>query len=328
MHRFGYVEELLNRKCSGLIGDDLGSTNLHLVFGSRSTMNYRRVLICISFAALFAWTSSVGVSESFAQGSEPKTVVPTSAQLELNDAGVQAIIAEDYELAVKLFDSSLALGPINITFVNRGRALQHAGKCERAEESYEAAYSAPTMTEPSAANVAATIERYRAELREECPGKVLLECDPVTLQVSIDGESLGSCPQEPIELSKGEHHIRGTSMGKSVETVVDIAPLKLRRLTLKLDADTLTASGIQAADSSDGVRPLVVEESVAVGSGSSSTGYWLLGTSAAILAGGIVMDNVPATSRNRSYDHVDVVPVTMYVGGALLAIYGISSLMN
>lgn len=293
-------------------------------------MKCRGTIVWAGLASWFLWTSSAGASVGYAQ-QEPQTVVPTSAQLELNDAGVQAIIAKDYELAVKLFDSSLALGPINITYVNRGRALQHAGKCEQAEESYEAAFSAPTMSEPSAANVAATIERYRAELREVCPGKVLLVCEPLTLRISIDGKDLGTCPQEPIELGKGEHSIRGTSMGKSVETVVDIAPLKLRRLTLKLDLDAQAASGIHgvvSADSLEGVRPLAVDDSVTVGSGSSTAGYWLLGSGAALIAGGVMMDNFPETSKNSMYDHVDVVPVGMYVGGLILAVYGVVLLMN
>ncbi len=292
-------------------------------------MKCRKKIVCMIAVSLVFWTSSVGISVSYAQVGESKTVTPTAAQLELNDAGVQAIIAENYTLAIKLFDSSLALGPINITYVNRGRALQHAGKCEQAEESYEAAYSAPAMAEPSAANVAATIERYRAELREVCPGKVLLVCDPQTLSVSIDGKDLGACPQEPIELSKGEHHIRGTSKGKSVETVVDIAPFKLRRLSLKLDMDVQVTAGIQGSESSESVRPLAVEDSVSASGGrSSSAGYWLLGSGVALLGGGIVMDNVPESSKNSTYDHVDVVPVGMYVGGALLAIYGVVLLMN
>ncbi len=306
-------------------------------------------IMSVLVAATFLWTSIVWAPTGFAQSSSGRLVKPTAAQLELNDAGVQAIIAKDYDLAVQIFNSSLALGPINITYLNRGRALQHAGKCDQAEESYLAAYSAPTMAEPSAASVATTLDRYRKELEDVCPGSVLLKCEPREISVSINGRNIGQCPSGPIELKKGEYRIRGTLMGKTVESLVDVAPMKVREISLRLDASARVGSvataspqgpsepsrerermPVQNAEvSQEGVRPLTDDIELTRDPGAKTRGALLLGTGIALLTTGIVMtasDNSSSYSYGFNFD--DMIPIYLYSSGALFSIYGLVRLID
>jgi tetratricopeptide (TPR) repeat protein len=95
-------------------------------------------------------------------------VEPTEEQKALNDKGVKALIAKDYERAVALLNESLALGEFNITYLNLGRAYQKLGQCEEARNAYLSAVSAPAVEEPAQRIVDAKADQYLTELEEEC----------------------------------------------------------------------------------------------------------------------------------------------------------------
>lgn len=297
-----------------------------------SGMKCRALVGSVVMASSFLWISAAWMTPAYAQAN--KVVEPTSAQIELNEAGIQAILDKDYALAVQLFDSSLALGPINITYVNRGRAYQHAGKCEEADASYEAAYSAPVMTEPSAANIAATIERYRAEMMETCPGKLVLECEPRELHVTVDGKPLGACPEDAIALTRGEHSIRGELMGQTVETVVDISPMRVRRLALRLDGSNAHADNRGAGGKTDGelfqsVQPLADDGRSLQAPRSRTGAYLALGSGAALVLGGAAFELMDLeSSNNGKFDAIDMTSTVLFTAGGVLAVYGLMSLFN
>lgn len=106
------------------------------------------------------------LSAAFAQSGE--LVEPTAAQLELNNQGVRAISARKFGEAVKLFQASLALGELNITYINMGRAYQYMNQCAEAEDAYANALQAPKVAEPTPAQIAAAVARYRDELDTKC----------------------------------------------------------------------------------------------------------------------------------------------------------------
>lgn len=118
------------------------------------------LFICFSFSISSTWAQS--------SGAEQRIVEPSAAQLELNDQGVEAIINRDFAQATRLFQASLDLGELNITYVNLGRAYQYMSECEKSEQAYMRALEAPAIPEPTPDEIAEVVERYRAELKRDC----------------------------------------------------------------------------------------------------------------------------------------------------------------
>ena len=46
---------------------------------------------------------------------------PTEAQIEMNAKAIEAVNQKDYAKAIKLFQASIALGELNITYLNMAR---------------------------------------------------------------------------------------------------------------------------------------------------------------------------------------------------------------
>lgn len=154
------------------------------------------VLICFSFSVSTVW----------AQGGDglQQIVEPSAAQLELNDQGVEAIINRNFAQASRLFQASLDLGELNITYVNLGRAFQYLNECEKAEQAYARALTAPAIPEPTPAEIAEVVERYREELKHNCkpsaaPGGNQADTKPGDTDAS-QGKSV-QAPPTPAESS-------------------------------------------------------------------------------------------------------------------------------
>jgi|SRR5690554_100250 len=123
----------------------------------------------LALTLALAFSATVAMPAAHAQSAESQEPIePTSAQLELNNQGVQAIREKDFEKAVRLFRSSTDLGALNITYVNMGRAYQYMGDCENAEASYDKALKAQPVKAPSVAEIETAITRYRKELIASC----------------------------------------------------------------------------------------------------------------------------------------------------------------
>jgi hypothetical protein len=129
---------------------------------------YRFLYLTLTLILSTICAIPTAAAQSVRQSEERPVVEPTAAQLELNNQGVEAIVAKDFEQAVRLFRASLDLGELNITYVNMGRAYQYANQCEKAEDAYARALKAPAVPRPSPEKIAAVIERYREELKATC----------------------------------------------------------------------------------------------------------------------------------------------------------------
>lgn len=89
-------------------------------------------------------------------------------QQSLNDRAVRLIIEEDHAGAVALLEESIALGPINVTYLNLGRAYQALGKCDKARAALQNALDAPKVSDPSPEFVEKRVQSALAELDEQC----------------------------------------------------------------------------------------------------------------------------------------------------------------
>ncbi len=89
-------------------------------------------------------------------------------QVKLNSAAVEAILAKDYAKAARLLEASIELGPLNVTWLNLGRAYQKLGKCKKARKAYLSVVTAPAVAQPPSKLVNAKAEQYLDELDTQC----------------------------------------------------------------------------------------------------------------------------------------------------------------
>ena len=258
-------------------------------------------------AALVLLSASTAFADEPAEASQ--------AQLELNQQGVEAIIAEDYPRAIRLFEASLDLGDLNITYLNLGRAYQHDGQCEKAEEKYGIALEAPQVSAPSAEEVQQTIMRYRDELRQKCPGYLEVECDPPELSLYIDDDGPTDCvAQSRFELLPGEYDVRGEFEEDVTSASVAIEALRTSQLELGLEV-------VQAAEPvGTGIAELETPSTEF-----PDPWMWLAASGVAIV-GGVILDTVPQRAKNYEMNAINFVPPGLYLVGAAAAFQGIREL--
>jgi hypothetical protein len=204
-------------------------------------------------------------------------VRPDATQLRLYEEGAEAFRQGQYEKAVELFQASLHLGQLNITWLNLGRALFKLGRCAEALDAYQAAMSAPHVEAPTPAQVRAKMEEYRADLQQSCPGSLIIECRPEDrgeLLISIDGQPPLRCSADPILLPPGTHKVIGRADGLDpMEHEVTIAPMGQARLTMlpTTDAQPQVRLPGAAPAASDGLGLLL---GVRVGTAVSQSGNY------------------------------------------------------
>jgi tetratricopeptide (TPR) repeat protein len=137
--------------------------SIHLAHGLFKTLAMATLSVVFALAIVASAPTA-----SFAQDS---TATYTVEQQKLNEKGVRAIIAKDYALAIAVLEESAAIGDLNVTYLNLGRAYQKIGECESAREAYRRATSAPKVAAPSPKVVDKKLKEYTAELATECDSK-------------------------------------------------------------------------------------------------------------------------------------------------------------
>lgn len=115
----------------------------------------------------------------------PPTIEPTASQDDALRRGTEAYRVGDYAAAVAAYAEALTIGPLNIALLNKGRALQRLGDCNGAADAYVRVLDAPAVTEPSPDTVRGALTRYQAQLAAECPGTLVVTCDPSTAKLQF-----------------------------------------------------------------------------------------------------------------------------------------------
>ncbi len=131
-------------------------------------MRHTRLLLaaaaCLMVFALPGWSDA----QEDETGS-PEIVEPSDRQLKLNNQAVRNIVKGDYAAAVALLEEALALGALNVTYLNLGRAYQQLERCEDAERALNNAGRAPAVPKPSPEIIDQKIREYRRKLADICP---------------------------------------------------------------------------------------------------------------------------------------------------------------
>lgn len=160
---------------------------------------------------------------------------PTDAQVKLYEQATAAYSEGKYPKAIELLRSSLALGELNIVYLNLGRALFRDGQCDAADEAYAKALTAPAVEAPSPDAVKAKVEQFRGEF-SQCPALVTVQCSPPDLRISIDGKPPVACGMH--KLSPGEHLI--STIGAKNAVQMPVQAVARKRMTVTVDASDKT----------------------------------------------------------------------------------------
>ncbi len=139
---------------------------------------------------MFRWmtTACLLLLPSFALAQQP--VQLSDYQINANDSGVKALIAQDFPSALANFQASLRLGEANITWLNLGRTYQKMGRCMEAKDAYAKAQDAPVISSPSPAEIASILKAYSDELPEVCPSTVTIKCEEGVKNPVLNGAAV------------------------------------------------------------------------------------------------------------------------------------------
>lgn len=294
----------------------------------------QRMVLSLVFGAIF-----IAVSGSAAAEEKEDLVEVSEGQLDLNDRGVDSIAEGEYERAIRLFEASLDLGRLNVTYTNLGRAYQRAGMCQNAEEAYRAALSdSPRAKEPTPEQIERAIESYRAEMEEACPGHLHVECTPAEIRLFVDDQGPKECTDEMIfDLMPGAHEVRGELEGYEVTYRVTIEALQVESVHLDLSHVEVEEEVVEELQAQEEPQQVVAQDFDAQAASveppsppesSSSVGWILLAGGSMSLAGGVALDTIPASASNGQVDPINFVPVGLYVASFGLAWMGIRKLLR
>jgi hypothetical protein len=172
---------------------------------------------------------------------------------------LEAYQAGDLYEAVRIYESLIAVRPLNVYHLSLGRAYQKLNMCFEAREQFELANdSRLSIDVPNPPDVRGAVTKFRQELREqsECFGRVQLQCDPIgmtldydTLEYTQDAKSKAwawsekrvtgdICAKDTtLVLPPGEKKVTASYAKKTQEFVVQVQPMSqvIFPVTIKLD---------------------------------------------------------------------------------------------
>lgn len=249
-------------------------------------------------------------------------------QARLSALSKEAARSGDYGQAIVLMKSAIALGELNILYLNLGRLYFKAGQCEESLEAYARALIAPQAPSPPAPPsdaVKAAVERYRSELIEGCPAQLTVECKEEGIDVFVGAVSL-KCGAT-ISLEPGKHVVKAARGGSAQEVEVTLSAMQ--RVTVPV------SMGIEAPAVPQPEAPAQFSEERSQGRSNAFT--WALGGvgGASLIAGvGVslvirrgfeeleVISNTENGSVARYDELVDQISRQRVVCGVLLGIGG------
>ena len=244
------------------------------------------------FALLFIVLALVVPRQAQAQ----ETAQPTDAQFKLYEEGSDAFKSGDYRKAVDLFEASLYLGELNITYLNLGRSHFKLGECPEAARAYELARKAPGPEQPSPSAVRAKIDEYVADLAT-CPGSVTVTCDVTDelrgkMLVFVGDSGPHECGADPVSVPPGQVVVRATGTDEPLQKTVSVVAME--NLEVVFEADGASADVRKHAIAPKGTIRRRKGQMV-LDTGSSEPGL-LLTLSLGSTFGGTVSDEVSGTA--------------------------------
>lgn len=170
---------------------------------------------------------------------------PTEAQLEMNAKAIEAVGKKDYAKAIKLFQASIALGELNITYLNMARTYHKMGECSKAKRVYRRTRDVRfKVASPTPDEINEALNTYESQLYKDCPnGELIVSCEPGKMDLFLNDNGPISCPssEDPLLLKEGEYTIRGEMEGyDSNEIKIKVERVDPTRVALTLARKTET----------------------------------------------------------------------------------------
>ncbi len=198
-------------------------------------------------------------------------------QILLNNHAYDATAARDFEKAELLFKALLALGEFNIVWVNLGRTYISEGKCIEARDALNHAATAPKLADLPVDVVNEKAKEYMDILDQMCSSKVVMNCNPSDMSISIDGGREMKCKSSPISLVPGQHSFFGrTDYGFNTAGVTSV-----EGQTTTVDIEVINFEQV-VIDAGVSVESLQKRSKLFKG-----IGYSFIGVGAGLLGGGI-----------------------------------------
>lgn len=217
-----------------------------------------------------------------------------------NEKGVAAIRNGNYAVAISSFESSLAFGEANITYLNLGRAYQRAGQCKPAKDAYAKVADAPPVPAPSKDEVDAVLTKYRAELPALCPATLEVMCGAADTRVSLDtGESEPCGAMLTREVTPGTHTIHATLGPQTVKR--EVTPTEGDTVRVVIEFPALTSSvpnTVEPTEAADADAVIVAPRTPAP-SPLRTVGVVVGAVGAAALTTGLILDATYVKSTVR-----------------------------
>lgn len=206
---------------------------------------------------------------------------PTEEQLELNDRAVRALSEGDMVTAVNLLEESNQIGPLNVTYLNLGRAYQQLDDCERARSAFEAVAEAPRLAKPSPELVERKAGEYIDEWEETC-GEPPADAVPEDSSVAgVDDRPVEGASTNRSRLGWALVIGGGAALGAGVGLHLGARHQRdqVRDATVNAEGQVVSISQVQAREALDRANTLdtVALSSAIVGAVAlSAGGYFLL----------------------------------------------------
>jgi hypothetical protein len=199
-------------------------------------MNSLRLSSSRSLRVLTACALLLSSSPAVAQKKQnSKFVTPGKAELELNREGIEALNQKDYEKATRLFQTSLDLKALNITYLNYGRALYYQGRCHEADAAYEQALKTTLqVAKPDPATIADTVRKYRGDLLDNCQAELRITCSPAQMTLRINEGPELPCDAKPLKLDKGSYTIVGSYQEQQTQQQISLRPMDRHTISLSI----------------------------------------------------------------------------------------------
>lgn len=248
---------------------------------------------------------------------------PRDDEAEFNAAAMKHAANGEYEAAIADAQKAVDIRGLNVFWLNLGRFQQRAGRCTDSMNSYTNAMTAPPVTEPNAALVKQTAQKYMAELVTQCPPQVTVQCTPADLAVvakrsdDVRAPMPIACGQQ-VSLSGGEWVFTGTYGNEQTEATWQLRIARDYTIPLVID---VPVAGTKTVTTPNGTETEL--NAIAPPPKKSMVPKALMFAGAGVIAAtGLALDLALPTSHNGTLDGVDFVPVGMYLVSIGLVVAG------
>ncbi len=198
--------------------------------------------MAILWVALTLWTTT-------AIAQDTNFVDPGKEQMDLYQAGAKAFKEQKWTKAIERFEASLAIGELNITYLNLGRTFFKSGQCHKAKAAYDKVATAPQIREPSPIQVLEKLDEYREEL-STCPATITITCSDPQIAVSASPQVDGAACGKNLNVPAGKYTFTGALGDLTVERTVEVKSMDKTKVALRFAVakdDSDSGAGLRTA---------------------------------------------------------------------------------